>query len=197
MDPLSITASVLTVLQATEAVISICCNYRAASRGASWEVSRVLEEIRNLRDVLRTLEDLADNIETKGKTGTVYLPALRQMCEPSRGTLTQCLQTMKALEKKLVPPSWAGPTGSMRSNLAQALRWPLQKAETVRSLEKVEQLKSALNLAISLDQAYVFTSIGRIPFPSQACKIPTYGIRRTTHHLLVYFYQCIFVHYTI
>ncbi len=152
MEPLSVTASVITVLQAAEAVISVCCNYRSAAAGSSWEVPRILEGTRNLRDVLRILEEIADKSETGAKGGTSDLPALAQLCDPKTGSLAQCLETLLALEKRLTLPSWSGPKGSKRSNMVQALSWPLKKAETEKTLEKIEGFKSTLNLAVSLDQ---------------------------------------------
>lgn len=155
MEPLSVTASVIAVLQAAETVMAICCNYRSASVGASWEVTRICDETRNLRHVLRTLEGIADKAETGAKTETPHLPALAQLCDPETGSLVQCLDTLSSLEKQLRPPSWSGPHGSKRSNLVHALSWPLKKAETERILKKLEYFKSILNLAVYLDQTYV------------------------------------------
>ena len=152
MEPLSVTASVIAVLQAAEAVISVCCNYRSAAVGSSWEVPRILEGTRNLRNVLRILEEIADKAETGAKGGHSDLPALAQLCDPGTGSLVQCLETLLSLEKRLTPPSWSGPEGSRRSNMVQALSWPLKKAETEKTLEKIEGFKSTLNLAVSLDQ---------------------------------------------
>ena len=151
MDPLSITASVIAVLQATEAVISICCNYRSAAKGASWDVSRVLDQVRSLRSVLRTLEELADRVETG--SSDVRLPALKLLCNPKVGELAECLAEMKSLEGRLALPTWAGPAGSKRSSLVQALSWPLNKGETEKTLQTIERYKATLNLAITADQA--------------------------------------------
>lgn len=155
MEPLSVTASVVAVLQAAEAVISVCCNYRSAAVGSSWEVPRLLEGTRDLRNVLRTLEGIADKAETGAKAGNSDLPALAQLCHPKTGSLVQCLETLSSLERRLTPPSWSGPKGSKRSNLMQALSWPLKKAETERTLERIEYFKSTFNLAVSMDQTYV------------------------------------------
>lgn len=156
MEPLSVTASVVAVLQAAESVISVCCNYRSACIGSSWEVSRILEGTRDLRKVLRLLEGVAEKAETGSTGGNSHLPALAQLCDPKTGSLVQCLETLSSLEKQLKPPSWSGPDGSKRSNLVQALSWPLKKAETERTLDKIGYFKSTLNLALSLDQTYVY-----------------------------------------
>ena len=169
MEPLSVTASVVAILQAAESVISVCCNYRSACVGSSWEVSRILEGTRDLRKVLRLLEGVAEKAETGATGGNSHLPALAQLCDPKTGSLVQCLETLSSLEKQLKPPSWSGPDGSKRSNLVQALSWPLKKAETERTLDKIGDFKSTLNLAVSLDQTYVYSllvfSFSPIEFP--------------------------------
>ena len=156
MDPLSITAGVIAVLQAAEAVISVCCDYRSAIKGSSWEVPRVLEEVRALRNVLRTLEELADKAETPSSDSKSRLPALKLLCGPDTGILTKCRTELNDLAKKLTPPEWIGPAGSKRKGLVQALSWPLKKGETEKVLASIERFKSTINVAVATDQTYVF-----------------------------------------
>ena len=152
MDPLSITASVISVLQAAGAVISVCCDYRSAVKGSSWEVPRVLEEVRALRNVLRTLEDLADKAEAPSSDGKSRLPALKSLCDPDTGTLIKCRTELNNLTTKLTPPEWIGPTGSKRRGLVQALTWPLKIGETEKVLASIERFKTTINAAVATDQ---------------------------------------------
>ena len=64
MDPLSVTANIITVIQATYDVISICQNYRAARKNSVWGLSNLIEELKCVRNVLESLETLADQVET-------------------------------------------------------------------------------------------------------------------------------------
>ena len=152
MDPLSITASVITVIQAAEAVISVCCDYRSAVKCSSWEVPRVLEEVRALRNVLRTLEELADKAEAPSSDGKSRLPALKSLCDPNTGTLIKCCTEFNNLTTKLTPPEWIGRAGSKRRGLVQALTWPLKKGDTEKVLASIESFKSTINIAITTDQ---------------------------------------------
>ena len=152
MDPLSITASVIAVLQAAEAVISVCCDYRSAVKGSSWEVPRVLEEVRALRNVLRVLEELADKAETPSSDSKSRLPALKSLCDPDTGTLIKCRTELNNLATKLTPPEWTGPAGSKRRGLVQALTWPLKKGDTEKVLASIERFKSTINVAVTTDQ---------------------------------------------
>ena len=152
MDPLSITASIIAVLQAAEAVISVCCDYRSAVKGSSWEVPRVLEEVRTLRSVLLTLEELADKAETPSSDAKSRLPTLKSLCDPDTGILIECRNELNDLNTKLTPPEWSGRTGSKRRGLVQALTWPLKKGETEKVLASIERFKSTVDVAITTDQ---------------------------------------------
>ena len=163
MDPLSVTASVITVVQAAEAVISICCNYRSSIKDASWELSRIIEETRALRSVLRLLEEVADKAETPGAPEQSRLPALRSMCDPDKGLLRICCLELERLRSKLAPPGWSGPAGSKRRSLVEALSWPLKKRDTEKILRGLERLKNSINVAITADQMYGATSCCREP----------------------------------
>lgn len=178
MDPLSITASVITVLQAAEAVISICCDYRSAVKGSSWELSRVLEEVRALRNVLRTLEELADKAESPSSDARSRLPALKSLCDPDTGILNKCRTELNNLTTKLTPPEWIGPSGSKRRGLVQALTWPLRKEDTEKALAGIERFKSTINVVVATDQT---TSILAIHDNTQDIQTSLSSIYLDTH----------------
>ena len=155
MEPLSVTASVLSVIQAAEAVISICCNYRLSVKGSSWEVSRILEDTRSLRSILRNLEELAYKAETSGSAEESRLQALESLCNPETGILSSCDTELEKLKRKLAPPGWSGPAGSKRRGLVEALSWPLKKKDTEKVLDSITRCKHTISLAIQADQMYV------------------------------------------
>ena len=154
MDPLSITASVLTVIEAAGAVISICCNYRSSVKGCSWEVSRILQETRSLRSILQKLEELVDKAETSDSVEQSRLPALRSLCDPVNGILTNCYAELEKLRRKLTPPEWSGPPGSKRRALLETLSWPLKKQDTEKVLDCIARYKDTISIAVYADQIY-------------------------------------------
>jgi Fungal N-terminal domain of STAND proteins len=101
MDPLSITASVITLLQAANSVISVCYDYSAAIRNAPWGLQSLTEEVKSLRNVLEALEQLAEKSESPGPAADSRLPMLTLLCEPNVGLLATCLTELETLEKKL------------------------------------------------------------------------------------------------
>jgi hypothetical protein len=153
MDPLSVTASIIAVLQATNTVISICYDYSSAIKNSPWELTRVTEETKNLRSVLETLEQLSKKAESADPTAKSQLPALRLLCESDTSPLAACLLELEALEKKLAPPNWSRQSGSKKRALVQALGWPLREGDTKKILGNIERVKATLNLAITADQA--------------------------------------------
>ncbi|KAI0379596.1 hypothetical protein F5Y04DRAFT_290200 [Hypomontagnella monticulosa] len=157
MDPLSISASIIAVLQATNSVISLCYNYRAAAVNSSWELSRVIKLATSLRNVLEDLETLASDTTEDTRQGSIsQLQTLRLLCRieagSERGVLIICLEELNDLQKKLSPPGWVGPVGSKRMALVQALKWPLKESDTKKALESIGRLRDTLNLALAADQ---------------------------------------------
>src|SRR5215471_14142708 len=99
MDPLSITASIVNVLQAINTVISICYDYRATIKDCPRRLTRVMEEIKDLRNVLESLEKLAAKAEMEeDATENARLPALKLLCQVDQGTLDVCLKNLEFLK---------------------------------------------------------------------------------------------------
>jgi hypothetical protein len=152
MEPLSVTASIIAVLQVTSKIISICYDYTSAVKNSSSELSRVIEEIKDLRNVLETLEQLARKAESSDPAAGVQLPALQLLSEPEGGPLAKCLAELEALKQKLTPQSLNGQAKSKRKALLEALGWPLKEKETEKILRNIERFKTTLALATTADQ---------------------------------------------
>ncbi len=102
--------------------------------------------------VATTALRLADEAEKPGSTDQSRLPALRALCDPETGTLSNCLADLEKLNSKLAPPGWSGAAGSKRRALVEALSWPLKKGDTEKVLNSIERVKSTMQLAIEADQ---------------------------------------------
>ncbi|KAL4961575.1 uncharacterized protein BDV14DRAFT_203609 [Aspergillus stella-maris] len=154
MDPISVTASIITLFQAANAVLAVCYNYQSFSGGSSSGLSTLIIEVRSLRDVLESVVRLVSD-ENKGKV-TDRLPTLRILCQPS-GPLATGLEKLETLERRLTPSNYhqnvdgARPF-SRRHKLWQALSWPLKEAESQKLIEEIAVLRSTLSLAMETDQ---------------------------------------------
>ena len=152
MESLSVAANIIEVLQAANTIISICCDYSAAVKGASWELPKVTKEVQSLRDVLELLSALAKRAENEDSGADGRLPALKRLCKPDAGPLAMCKAELESLKTKLEPPKWTGPVKSKRTALVQALSWPLKEGETKSMLQNMERYKTTLNMALEMDQ---------------------------------------------
>ena len=153
MDPLSITASIVAVLQATNAIISVCYDYRSAIRETPWGLTRITEEVKSLRAILETLEALANDAENEMLEKRSRMPTLQLLCIPDEGPLDLCRLELDALEKKLTLPSWSSKIGSKRRALIQALGWQLKDGDVNEILQNIGRFKTTLNLALTADEA--------------------------------------------
>jgi hypothetical protein len=101
MDPLSITASAIAIVQISGAIINTCYNYRCRLKGASKDASRIIKELNALRIVIEALyEVLYDENETK----PIHKTTLSKLLEPDPdpdGILARCLASLEKLSKDL------------------------------------------------------------------------------------------------
>jgi hypothetical protein len=147
MDPLSITVSVVTLLQATNAIVLLCYNYASAAKGAARTIGGVIDEMKTLRSVLESLEQLLRSDQDTEPSDTISLTTITALCNQEDGPIAK---ELKILEEKLRPPGWASQDGSRRKALMQFLTWPLKEGETTKTLQNIERLKSTLDLALTV-----------------------------------------------
>lgn len=126
MDPLSVTAGIIAVLQISSNVVK----YLADVRDAPDSRKRLMVEISLTRGILSSVQLL-----TEGATQDL-------LKEP----LQECIKTLQQLQNKLAP------SGKRRARLEQALRWPFNKGEVDETLRTLERQKSLFELALQNDQ---------------------------------------------
>jgi hypothetical protein len=153
MDPLSITASIIAVLQAANAVISVCYDYRSALKETPWALTKVADEVKSLRVVLETLEAISRDLAFTKTGPQSRLAALELLCAPDGGLLDICLSDLSSLEKKLSSPSWYDKIGPKRRAAIKATGWRLKETDAKEALINIERYKSTLTLAITADEA--------------------------------------------
>jgi hypothetical protein len=142
-DPLSITASIVAVLQITATVTK----YLKDVRGGSEDRIRLRDEMRSTVCLLEMLKDRVDDPDTRdicfNEVGLLNAP---------NGPLIQLRKTLELLVEKLVP-------GSRIQQIAKVLKWPFDKTEINEILGTIERLKSLFSLAMQNDHMYVILCI--------------------------------------
>ncbi|KAA6415797.1 MAG: hypothetical protein FRX48_00515 [Lasallia pustulata] len=160
-EGLALAASIAAILQITNSVISVCHGYGAAAKDAPWELSKVNAEMKSLRNVLQTLQPLAEQAEFASPSAGTRLPTFALLCGP-RGLLNCCLDEVRRLDERLKNPSWSDSFGPKKKAFIQALRWPLNKAKTMKALDDVSRYRNILNLAITADQTTLTLEIQKL-----------------------------------
>lgn len=140
-EPLSLVASLITVLQISGSVILCCYEYRKSVKSASKSLLRVISEVTSLRDVVERLIALVDDEKMANHS---YLSTLTKIMSTG-GSLDVCQHDLERLRVKLEKPvnEWKA--------LRRRLTWPLQEKEVAKTLGSVYQTKSVLETALMVD----------------------------------------------
>jgi hypothetical protein len=139
MDPLSITVSVLTLLQLTEKVIK----YARQTKDSPKERTRVLQEASGLFGLLVTLKSLVDDCDPQDP----WLRATSRLAA-SDGPLEQYRSALEKLVGKVMPDD-----GLRR--IGQVLVWKFTKEDILDLLSRIERVKSLIDIALGMDDMSV------------------------------------------
>ncbi|MCJ1282267.1 hypothetical protein MMC26_001590 [Xylographa opegraphella] len=134
MDPLSLTTSIVAVLQLTATVVS----YLNDVKGASKERAQVAVEASMVYSLLTSLKY---RVEDAHPTEAWYI-AIRTLGEKN-GALDQYQAALKLLAAKLDTRNG--------TKVGRALLWKFDKVEIAGILSKIERIKSLINVALTND----------------------------------------------
>lgn len=152
MDPLSITASLIAVLQISGALISTLYEYRASVKSASADAARIISELNGLRGVLESLlqavEKESGNVSGGDVSGS-RLATFQALAKPV-GELEHCNADLEAVNLKLGGDG-AGSASGWRK-VKRALEWPFKEKDVEKLLQSVQRAKSTMHLALWADQ---------------------------------------------
>lgn len=118
---MSISTGIITVLQATTAIISVCYNFRAALKEDSWSLTQVVAELKDLRSILEIIEELVQ----KANSGSSFRSdgMFEMLGSLKDGPLVVCHQEFDTLEKTIMASSYATLKGKKRRAALQAVKW--------------------------------------------------------------------------
>jgi len=145
-DPLSITASIITVVQLAGSLASFCLSCNEATKGKDSIIQQILDELKSLTDVLSSLARLTE----ENGPATHCLRALAD----AGGALDDCKVLLKTLKTEL--ESIVAAQGVKK--LAKIFTWPIKEKEVKSLLERLTQRKSTLALALHNVQMYQHAS---------------------------------------
>lgn len=150
MDPLSITASAIAIIQVTADLITGTRSYYKSVKGSSQETADLLQELESFGFVLESLKGISQKVDERTRQidqfacddtpqqETIHLPILQKMFEAD-GPLSLCYNEMLEFKRKLT---------KHHSSLKRSLKWPFQKDEIKAVVDRLRNLKSLLHTTI-------------------------------------------------
>ena len=139
MDPLSVTASVIAVLQLTTAVIQYLNDVKDTPK----ECQQCVIEASNLLSPLINLRYRAE----KAQIGDPWFEQLRKL-NVKDGPLDQYKQALELLRTKVE-------IGDGIQKIKRRLLWKFNKDEVASILARMERLKSLVSIALEIDHRQV------------------------------------------
>ena len=131
-DPLSVTASIVALLEFSAKVIG----YLNDVKNGSEDRGKVLSEIASVNCVLYSLREKANDDKQDDAWSSTF-----QSLNVPKGPLDQIRTALESLSRKLAPPS------TSLTKARKGMTWPFQKREVKEILERIERAKALLSLA--------------------------------------------------
>ncbi|MCJ1437731.1 hypothetical protein MMC27_007118 [Xylographa pallens] len=147
MDPLSITASIVAVIQISQQLFDLCQTYYKGVKNARNDIKRLRDEVTALSDVLTQISDLAD------EPGADALATL----DIIKGPLQSCGDDLSLLSQRLDP----GHGKEMKQFGFRALKWPFSTKEVEKTLAVIDRHKNMFTLALTADQTSLILSVSQ------------------------------------
>ncbi|KAG0131113.1 hypothetical protein HOY82DRAFT_519449 [Tuber indicum] len=144
MDPLSITASVITVVTLTGQLISLGYSYGAGVLGCPQELRELAAELVSFSTVLDAVRGVLD--PTKNPTAGAHPTLIGSSLQSS---LDECVTQLEKL--LLTLQKYQDPAAGKVKNLVKRMKWPLKEQETKEWIGRIEGYKSTFSLALSTD----------------------------------------------
>ena len=138
-NPLSVTTSIIAVLQLSSTVL----RYLVDVKDASVDRKSLIREISSTCGILSTLNETVDDARVFDETWSTTIRLLEDLDGPL-SVLTTTLQQLAITLKGL-----ALATGIKKT--ANSLRWPFKQSEVEKILRVIERQKSTLSLALEND----------------------------------------------
>ena len=135
MDPLSITASIIALLQLTNTVIG----YLNDVKDASTDRARCALEASNLYNLLVTLRFRLE----EGRSNEPWYAAVRAL-GVENGPLDQYKHALEQLQTKIT-------SGRGINKMGNTLLWKYIKEEVTSILSRMERLKTLVQIALEMD----------------------------------------------
>jgi Fungal N-terminal domain of STAND proteins len=148
MDPLSVTAGVIAIVQIVDRITSTCRAYITAVKDAPRDLRTIVIEVESIKCILGILELLAH-----GNDGDT--PAILEKLNGPNGPLAGCMGVLAALDS-LFPETSANTEGGKRRKTLMSLAhlaWPFKADKARKYLEDLAIYKSTISLTLTSESS--------------------------------------------
>jgi hypothetical protein len=145
MDPLSFTASVITVIRISKEILTLCGRYVSDVKHAKKDIECLSGEVMALQDILNRVKDLAEGPDA------AMLPTLNAL----NVAIDQCSSELEGLKTRLDP----GKVRLAMNQLRVRLKWPFKSEDVKKCIAALERSKTTITLALSAGQRLETTVI--------------------------------------
>ena len=136
MDP----GTILAVVEISGIVLGKIWKYYRDVKGAKDEIERLIKEVESSQTLCQQLQRLLNTATDPRK-----LPASASLDD----SIKQALLDVQSLNEKLEPSTRHRLLSKVNT---KALKWPLTKGDAHELIARLERFKSAVTVALSLDQ---------------------------------------------
>lgn len=145
MDPLSVSASIVALLQLTNTVISYLIDVRSGPN----ELRRVRSEVSSLPSILFVLQEQAEQAKHDDQ-----FPSTLNSLNVRNGPFEQFRAALERLASKLAPvKGWR--------QIGMTFKWPFEKEEIREILNTIERQKGLFSLALQNDHIALSKAINK------------------------------------
>ena len=152
MEVVGAASSIITVIQITGSLVSICYDYQKGIRHYPKDLIKITHELQSLRNVLERLVDIA---HSQDDSASIALPTLDSLNHPG-GPLEICKEELGKLELKLAPAK------DRLQQVGRALTWPLKEKDVRKTLGTLARQRGLFQLALTADQTTITLAIKHV-----------------------------------
>ncbi|KAL1611837.1 hypothetical protein SLS60_000058 [Paraconiothyrium brasiliense] len=146
MDGLSAAASVMTVVDISAKVVSLCYKYSVEVKHAKDDIERLRQKVNDTKNVLEKLQQLEQN--------NPHLPTTNNVVD----SLKECHEQLRVLKERLEPGRGHR---VMRRVGVRALKWPFTSKEVEKIVQNIESYQNTFSLALQIDQTAFVLRVDR------------------------------------
>jgi hypothetical protein len=150
MDPLSITASVIAIIQISTNIVSVCSDYIRDVKDAPNDLQKIMIEVATVKGIFEALSLLLPPTDDPGSVA----PQQNDNERPYgflRDSVDGCARELTALEAlfpKADNRSYYGKRRKYQPSLL-SLAWPLKAHRAKKHLDDISQYKTTISLALT------------------------------------------------